>query len=197
MKIETIKIKDLREYANNAKKHPQHQIEQIIESIKEFGFNDPIAIDENNMIFEGHGRFKALQQMGVQEVPCIRITGLTDQQKKAYILVHNKLTMNTGFDEAKLETELQAIKSIDMSKYDFEVYDSKEVDELNIETENGINTITLNFNEDQYQEIMDASDYIEQTVKEFHNYGNPNKRSNLINEIIYQWAQKRGLVENE
>ena len=197
MKIETIKIEDLREYPNNAKKHPQHQIEQIISSIKEFGFNDPIAIDENNMIFEGHGRFKALQQMGTKEVPCIRITGLTDQQKKAYILVHNKLTMNTGFDEAKLETELQAIKSIDMSKYDFEVYDSKEVEELNIEAETGINTITLNFNEDQYQEIMEASDYIGQTVKEFHNYGNPNKRSNLINEIIYQWAEKRGLVENE
>lgn len=64
MQIEKVKIADLLEYKNNAKKHPQWQIEQIVESIEKFGFNDPIAIDENNTIIEGHGRLYALQEMG-------------------------------------------------------------------------------------------------------------------------------------
>lgn len=64
MQIEKVKIADLLEYKNNAKEHPQWQIEQIVESIEKFGFNDPIAIDENNIIIEGHGRLYALQEMG-------------------------------------------------------------------------------------------------------------------------------------
>ncbi len=98
MLIEKINIKALKEYKNNAKEHPEEQIQQIVESIKEFGFNDPIAIDENNMIIEGHGRLYALQRLGYEEADCIRLQHLTDKQKKAYILAHNKLTMNTGFD---------------------------------------------------------------------------------------------------
>ena len=68
MKIEKIKISDLIEYENNAKLHPREQIEQIKKSIQEFGNNDPIAIDENNVIIEGHGRYKALQELGYDEV---------------------------------------------------------------------------------------------------------------------------------
>ena len=94
MKIEKIKVNDLIPYENNAKLHPQEQIDQIIASIKECGFNDPIAVDENNVIIEGHGRYMALKQMGIGEVECIRLSHLTEEQKKAYILIHNKLTMN-------------------------------------------------------------------------------------------------------
>ena len=121
MKIEKVKIKDIVEYPLNAKLHPQHQVEQIKLSIEEFGMNDPIAIDENNVVIEGHGRLMALKQMGETEVDCIRLSHLTEEQKKAYMLVHNKLTMNTDFDITLLEEELQNIYDIDMEEFGFDV----------------------------------------------------------------------------
>lgn len=119
MQIEKVKIADLLEYKNNAKEHPQWQIEQIVESIEKFGFNDPIAIDENNIIIEGHGRLYALQEMGADEVECIRLSHLGENEKKAYILAHNKLTMNTEFDADLLAQELGEIEGIDMSSFGF------------------------------------------------------------------------------
>lgn len=119
MQIEKVKIADLLEYKNNAKEHPQWQIEQIVESIEKFGFNDPIAIDENNIIIEGHGRLYALQEMGADEVECIRLSHLGENEKKAYILAHNKLTMNTEFDADLLAQELGEIEGINMSSFGF------------------------------------------------------------------------------
>lgn len=195
MKIEKVALTKIKMYENNAKKHPQEQVEQIKKSIQEFGNNDPIAIDENNVIIEGHGRYMALKQLGYKTAECIRINDLTDEQKRAYILVHNKLTMNTGFDADKLAQELDKIKSIDMKAYDFEVYDNKEVEDLKVgEEKEKTNTIVLTLNEEQYQEIMRASDIIENSRKELHSFGNPNKRSNLINEVIYEWGKERGLL---
>ena len=121
MKIEKVKINEIKEYKNNAKEHPKEQIEQIKKSIKDYGFNDPIAIDENNMIIEGHGRLIALKELGKSEVDCIRLLHLTEEQKKSYILIHNKLTMNTDFDMDKLKQELDDLlaNDIDLSFYDF------------------------------------------------------------------------------
>lgn len=120
MKIERLKINDLLEYKYNAKEHPEWQIEQIVNSIKQFGFNDPIAVDENNTIIEGHGRLYALQEMGETEVDCIRLSHLDEEQKRAYILAHNKLTMNTDFDLDLLQLELENIIDIDMSDFGFD-----------------------------------------------------------------------------
>lgn len=128
LKIEMMKLDDIHPYENNAKIHTEEQLEQIKESIKEFGFNDPIAIDENNIIIEGHGRYFALQDLGHKEVECIRLNGLNEEQKKAYMLVHNQLTLNTGFDLSLLDTELTDILSIDMNKYGFD--DIKEDDTI-------------------------------------------------------------------
>lgn len=194
MKIEKVRLDKIKMYENNAKKHPQEQIEQIKKSIQEFGNNDPIAIDENNVIIEGHGRYLALKQLGEKNADCIRIENLTDEQKRAYILVHNKLTMNTGFDAEKLAEELAKIKSIDMGFFDFEAYDSKEVKDIKFEEKETTNTIVLTLNEEQYQEVMRASEIIETSRKELHTFGNPNKRSNLINEVIYERGKKRGLL---
>ena len=121
MEIERLKINDLLEYKYNAKEHPEWQIEQIVNSIKQFGFNDPIAIDENNTIIEGHGRLYALQEMGETEVDCIRLSHLDEEQKRAYILAHNKLTMNTDFDLDLLQLELDNIIEIDMSDFGFTI----------------------------------------------------------------------------
>lgn len=120
MKIEKVKIDDLKPYENNAKLHPQEQIDEIKKSIEEFGNNDPIAVDENNIIIEGHGRYLALQQLGYKHVEVIRLSHLTEEQRKAYTLVHNKLTMNTGFNMELLMLELNEIQDIDMRLLGFE-----------------------------------------------------------------------------
>ncbi len=121
LQIETINIEAIIPYKNNAKKHPQKQIDKIKESIKEFGYNDPIAVDEKNMIIEGHGRYEALKQLGYESVECIRLNDLSEDQKKAYILVHNKLNMDTGFDSKILNDELLSIDTIDMSNFDLDL----------------------------------------------------------------------------
>lgn len=128
MEIEILKLKDIKEYENNAKLHPDWQVEQIAKSIKEFGFNDPIAINEHNQIIEGHGRYLACKLLNIKEVPCIRLVGLTDSQERAYILAHNKLTMNTDFDIEKLKYELNAlnIDDFDLSLTGFTDYEIQE-----------------------------------------------------------------------
>ena len=123
MEIVKIDINKIKPYENNVKNHPKEQIKQIMESIQEFGNNDPIAIDENYVIIEGHGRYEALKKLKYEEVECIILNGLTEEQKNAYRLVHNKLTMNSDFDLSGLEKELKKIVSIDMEKYDFDLTD--------------------------------------------------------------------------
>ena len=120
MEIVKIKIKDLTPYEKNAKIHTQEQIEQIKNSIREFGMNDPIGIwGKDNLIVEGHGRLQACKELGMKEVPVIRIDDLTDEQRRAYTLVHNQTTMNTGFDLDVLNEELENL-SIDMTEYGFD-----------------------------------------------------------------------------
>lgn len=120
MKIEKMNIENIIPYENNAKIHTKEQIEQIKNSILQFGNNDPIAIDENNTIIEGHGRYFALKELGYSDVDVIKLTHLDEEKKRAYILVHNKLTMNTDFDFKLLEEELDCL-NIDMSQFGFDI----------------------------------------------------------------------------
>lgn len=82
MEIERLSLKELIPYEKNAKKHPQYHVDQIKRSIEQFGNIDPIAIDENNMILEGHGRYLALKELGMTEVPVIRIKHLSAEEKR-------------------------------------------------------------------------------------------------------------------
>ena len=119
LRIEYVSKQDLKPYANNAKIHTSEQIEQIKRSIEEFGFNDPVAVWHDNEIIEGHGRLLAVMEMDdIEEVPIIRLDNLTDEERRAYMLAHNQLTMNTGFDFALLEEELENL-DIDMSEFGF------------------------------------------------------------------------------
>lgn len=111
--VESAKIEDIKSLERNAKKHPPEQIEQIKNSIKAFGFNDPIAVDENSIIIEGHGRLEAAKKLGMEDVPIIRLDHLNKSQKKAYIIAHNKLCMNSDFDIDKLKLEFADIEKDD------------------------------------------------------------------------------------
>lgn len=119
LKIEYVRTEILKEYENNAKLHPQEQIDQIKKSITEFGMNDPIAIWKDNIIIEGHGRLIACKQLNIEIVPIIRLDNLTDDQRKAYTLIHNQTTMNTGFDLDLLSKELENI-DFNMTDFGFE-----------------------------------------------------------------------------
>ena len=135
LKIEYIPIEDLTPYENNAKIHTEEQIQQIMQSIEDFGMNDPIAIWKDNIIIEGHGRLLACQSLGIEEVPIIRLDDLTDDERKAYTLIHNKLTMNTDFDIDMLNEELEHIE-IDMSQFGFEI-GTFEDEEMDFEDDDG------------------------------------------------------------
>lgn len=120
LKIEYLSRDEIRPYENNAKKHPREQIDQIKKSIQEFGFNDPVAIWKDNVIIEGHGRLLAAAEMGIDKIPVIRLDNLSDTQRKAYALAHNKLTMNSDFDIDTLKLELEDIGTeIDMEDFGF------------------------------------------------------------------------------
>lgn len=122
--VEEVPTESLIPYARNAKIHTNEQIDQICESIEEFGFNDPVAVwdgPDGPEIIEGHGRVMAAKKLGLEVVPVVRLDHLTDEKRRAYGIVHNKLTMNTGWDFAKLDAELEELAGeFDMGDFGFD-----------------------------------------------------------------------------
>lgn len=144
--IEVLKIKDLKPYAKNAKKHPKKQIEKIANSIEAFGMNDPIGIwGKDNLIVEGHGRVEALKQLGYDEVPCIRLDHMTDEERRAYTLAHNKVA-ESDWDFDLLNEEIDDILSFDMEDFGFEFVDEEKNKR---DTQNKVEGI-LNLNKDTF-----------------------------------------------
>lgn len=123
LEIQYIKTDELLEYPSNAKLHPSMQIDQIAASIEEFNFNNPILAWHNDEgeaeIVAGHGRLMAARRLGIEELPVVFLDHLSDEARRAYLLVDNQLTMNTGFDADILKDELDAITEIDMGQFDF------------------------------------------------------------------------------
>jgi DNA modification methylase len=113
MKIEQIQTEKLIPYARNSRTHSDEQIAQIMASIKEFGFTNPILIDEDGQIIAGHGRTVAAQRLQMKAVPCIRLSHLTPAQKKAYVIADNKLALNAGWDDELLKIELSELREED------------------------------------------------------------------------------------
>lgn len=101
---------ELTPYDKNARTHSDAQIDQIVASIKEFGFTNPILLDRNGRVAAGHGRLAAAKKLGMDSVPCIELAGLTERQIRAYILADNKLAQNAGWDEELLKLELTDLK---------------------------------------------------------------------------------------
>ena len=130
------KTEDLIPYINNSRTHDNVHIKQIASSIKEFGFTNPILIDENNMTIAGHGRLMAAKSLNIDEVPTITLTDLNEEQRKAYVIADNKLALNAGWDMGILKDELQALSDMDynLDVLGFDVDEIKLIlDEVNFE----------------------------------------------------------------
>ena len=126
MELEIVKLPvyELLEYEGNAKLHSHQQIDEIAASIEEFGFNDPIAAWHNPEgdaeIIEGHGRLMAAKKLGIKKVPVVFLDDLTDDQRRAYALVHNKTTQDSGFDPEAILKELEDIGGFDWESFGFD-----------------------------------------------------------------------------
>jgi hypothetical protein len=127
--IEHLEIDSLIPYARNSRTHSDAQVAQIAASIKEFGFTNPVLIDEDGGIIAGHGRVMAARKLKLAEVPCIRLSHLTDTQKRAYVIADNKLALNAGWDNEMLQVEFADLKDLD---FDLSLtgFTSDEINEL-------------------------------------------------------------------
>lgn len=124
-------IKELKPYKKNAKKHNKEQVEQIANSIKEFGFTQPVIIDKNNCVVAGHGRILGAKKAGLKQVPTVTLEELTEEQIKAYRLVDNKLN-ESEWDFSLLDEELGILsEDIDMGLFGFDTdMSDEELDEV-------------------------------------------------------------------
>lgn len=127
IKSGTAKVADLQRYEANARKHTDADVDAIVESIKAFGFVDPIGVwGKQNLIVEGHGRLMAAERLGLEEVPIIRLDHLDEEQRKAYALAHNMTALLSSWDKVLLEMELDNIEEINMEAFGFEDPEVKE-----------------------------------------------------------------------
>jgi ParB-like chromosome segregation protein Spo0J len=127
--IETLPIDALVPYARNSRTHSAEQIAQIAASIREFGFTNPVLIDEAGGIIAGHGRVLGARAVGLLAVPCLRLVGLSEAQKRAYVIADNKLALNAGWDDALLALEMRDLQGMD---FDLGLlgFDTSEIDQL-------------------------------------------------------------------
>lgn len=108
-------VLELIPYANNSRTHSDEQVNQVASSIKEFGFTNPVLIDEQGGVIAGHGRIMAAKKLGIDNVPCIELVGLTEAQKKAYVIADNQLALNSGWDLDTLKLELESLEEFDFN----------------------------------------------------------------------------------
>jgi ParB-like chromosome segregation protein Spo0J len=113
LEIEYVATDDLIPYFNNSRTHSESQVKQIAASIREFGFTNPILIDEEQTIIAGHGRVMAAEVLSMPTVPCIRLSGLSEAQRKAYVIADNKLALNAGWDIDALSIEINQLADLD------------------------------------------------------------------------------------
>ena len=111
LSVEYLDVGDLLPYARNSRTHSEEQVAQIAGSIKEFGFTNPVLIDADGGIIAGHGRVMAARKLGLQQVPTIALLGLTEAQKRAYIIADNRLPLNAGWDADMLQVELSDLSA--------------------------------------------------------------------------------------
>jgi ParB-like chromosome segregation protein Spo0J len=172
LEVAYIATTDVIPYVNNARSHSEQQVGQVAASIKEFGFNNPILIDEHNGVIAGHGRLAAAQKLGLELIPTITLAGLTEAQRKAYVIADNKLTENSRWDFDLLSLEIEQLKDLDFdvallgfSEVELDGISSEEMDmsvldELDDEEVDGFESdvkraIQIEFESEHYDEAQE------------------------------------------
>ena len=192
--IKNVKVSDLKPYDKNARTHSAEQVAQIMQSIKEFGFTNPLLIDSNYNLIAGHGRLEAIKRlnkvdfakMPILELPCVICEGLSESQIKALVIADNKIALNAGWDLDLLADELRELDNIGFD-LDLTGFGNGEVDEL-IQVE-GFNQ-NIDFNALKLREnICNDSDFFQLTFlldKKFKDLAQKEKKTLtkiLINEL--------------
>lgn len=195
MQIINVSVDKLVEYETNPRFNDE-AVEQVANSIKEFGFKVPVTIDKNNVIITGHTRVKAARRLGMVEVPAIRVEDLSDEQIKAFRLVDNKTSEFADWDTELLAFEMLEIEDIDMSDFGFDVYDMDDFGEefslTNIdEPLSATMTFTLSVRQrdiiEGYLKLVDVSDMSKEE--------NSNKMGNALYKVVEEWAQKQEILD--
>lgn len=192
MEIRSVKIKEIKPYDRNAKKHDDTQINNVAESIRQFGFVQPIVIDSNGVIVIGHCRFEAAKRLKYAEVPCIMVDDLTPEQVDALRIVDNK-TNESPWDIDLLTEELQ---DLDLSIFDFEWELMEETADsygTEFELPDGekpeICKMTFILHEQQRELIEYALSTVADDITD--TFGNTNKNGNALYEVVREWAEQR------
>jgi ParB-like chromosome segregation protein Spo0J len=190
MKIETLKTTELIPYARNSRTHSEFQISQIAGSIREFGFTNPVLIDANNTIIAGHGRVMAAHKLKLEKIPCIRLSHLTDAQRKAYVIADNKIALNAGWDEDMLGLELADLREQD---YDLDLigFDADAIESFLNPPEPEI--AEVDFNGRTMQEYK--TDYDESIIRQIILIY-PLDEYDAVIEAMGQYAEQNGLSNN-
>lgn len=113
LKVENAAVASLRPYPRNARTHSKAQIRQIADSIREYGWTNPVLVDDQSGVIAGHGRIEAAKLLGLTDVPVIRLADMSDAQKRAYVIADNKLAENAGWNRSVLALEIQELIEID------------------------------------------------------------------------------------
>ncbi len=133
IKFTEMPVSELIPYTGNARKHDEKNVAEIAASINEYGFNDPIAVNEkDNVIIEGHGRLLAAQKLGIEKIPVIQLGHLSPAQIKGYTLIHNRLAEKSEWDKDILQNELEKLGEMDFN-LDAAGFDALSLEDLDIE----------------------------------------------------------------
>lgn len=186
-------VKELTPYAKNAKKHDKRQIDNVAESIKQYGFVQPVVIDRDGVIVIGHCRTLAAKKLGMKEVPCVCVDELTTEQVNALRLVDNK--SNESDWDMDLLTEL--LEDVDLSDFDFDFDDVGDYspddygDEFSLANGDKPEICQMTFTLHARQKEL--IEYAIQQTKEYakETFGNTNGNGNALYEVVRQWAEQR------
>lgn len=192
LKIEYVDIDSIKPYENNPR-HNEEAIPYVMNSIKEFGFKNPIIIDKNNVIIAGHTRLESAKRLGMKEVPIIHADDLTEEQVKAFRLADNKVSEKAEWDFNMLDAELADL-DIDMEDFGFEKLDIN-IDDYGTDfnlpdgDKGNIEQMTFTLSTEQATLIRSAMDLVKDEITE--TFGNENKNGNAIYEVVRQWVEQK------
>ena len=171
LEVVYLKTADIIPYVNNPREHPEEQITHIASSIKEFGFTNPILVDETSSVIAGHGRLMAAKKLGLEEIPTITLSGLTEAQRKAYVIADNQMGLTSEWDDDLLKLTLQELSDMEFNLQllgwgdnipefveapDYGILDDEDLDDQLDEMAGGVKkAIQIEFEPEHYEEAQE------------------------------------------